>query len=89
MANPLSLFAESGRVTSMSDAETDRLRSTLELMQREEDSYVERYSRRRCSVEDVIRAKALRLEAEIKLIRHQKRFKSWAEVCAEYHLCQR
>lgn len=73
---------------SMSDAETDRLRSTLELMQQEEKSYAERYSRRRCSVEDVIRAKALRVVAEIKLIRHQKRFKSWAEVCAEHHSCE-
>ena len=67
------------------DDDTDRLRSNLALMHRDEDSCVQRYSQRRCSVEDMLRAKSLRLQAEIALIRHEKQPKSWAEVCAEYH----
>lgn len=65
------------------DPKTDRLESTVESMRREEASCVKRYSLRRCSAEDVIRAKALRVQAEIKLIRHETMPKSWAEVCGE------
>jgi hypothetical protein len=68
----------------VTETDADRLRLTLESMQRDEESCEQLYSRRRCSLEEVIRARSLRLQAEIKLIRHERRPKSWAEACAEY-----
>ena len=65
-------------------ANANELRLRLEQRRRDEDTCVEHYSRRSCPIEDVIRSKALRLQAEIELKRSEVRLKSWSEVCAEY-----
>ncbi|MCC9641612.1 hypothetical protein LOC71_04950 [Rhodopirellula sp. JC740] len=66
------------------DATTERLKSTLDNMRRVEEVYVARYAHRRCSSDDVIRMKSLRLQAEIELLRQEKIPKPWAEACGKF-----
>jgi hypothetical protein len=80
-----SLRSDDDDVVHRVDPKTDSLKLAAESMRRNEMFCVESYSLRRCSAEDVIHAKALRLQAEIALIRYEKRLKSWSEVCAESH----
>lgn len=65
------------------DRHADKLRAAVESLRREEESLAERYSIRQCAAEDVIRAKSLRMRAEIALLRHERMPRSWAEVCGE------
>ena len=66
-----------------SDSDAERLKIELEANRRQEDECLARYEQRNCAMEEVLRAKALRVQAEIALIRHQDRPKTWAEVCRE------
>lgn len=65
-----------------------RLRTILDLMRRDEESLEQRYSQSRCALEELIRAKSLRLQAEIDLIRLERRPKTWAEACAEHQAAE-
>jgi hypothetical protein len=67
------------------DPTTERLKSTVDSMRREEASCAARYSQRRCSSDDLIRAKSLRIQAEIELLRQEAMPKSWAEACQNVH----
>ena len=70
--------------SSESDADAERLRTALEANLQQENECLARYAQRNCAMEDVLRARALRVQAEIALIRHQDRPKTWAEVCREH-----
>lgn len=67
------------------DPTTERLKSTVDNMRREEASCAARYSQRSCSSDDFIRAKSLRIQAEIELWRQETMPKSWAEACQSFH----
>ena len=61
------------------DREVGRLSAKVEAMQRHEMELANCYTRSRCAAEDVVRAKSLRLLAEIQLLRYEKMPRSWAE----------
>ena len=65
------------------DPTTERLKSTLDTMRREEVSCAARRARRRCSSDDLIRARSLRVQAEIALLRHEAMPKPWGEACGK------
>lgn len=67
------------------DRKAEELRATVESLRREEESLVQHHSYGRCATEEVIRAKSLRVQAEIVLLRHEAMPKSWAEICGEAH----
>lgn len=67
------------------DPATERLKATVDTMRRKEASCAAQYSQRRCSSDDFIRAKSLRIQAEIELLRHEAMPKSWAEACQDVH----
>ncbi len=70
---------------SIRGREVGRLRANVEAMQRHEMERVDCYARSGCAAEDVIRAKSLRLLAEIQLLRYEKMPKSWSEKCAAHN----
>ncbi len=63
------------------DPRQERLKSTVDSMRCEEAACAERYALRRSSSDELIRAKSLRIQAEIELLRHDAMPKSWAEAC--------
>jgi hypothetical protein len=67
------------------DPTAQRLKCTVDTMRRKEASCAARYSKRVCSSDDFIRAKFLRIQAEIELLRHEAMPKSWIEACQDVH----
>lgn len=57
--------------TSRVDPEVERLKLVAADMCREEQACEARYSRCRCSLEDLIRAKSLRVQAELELSKYR------------------
>lgn len=47
------------------------LRATLDAMREDEETWARCYEARRCSLDDLVRAKSLRVQAEIALLRHE------------------
>ena len=63
------------------DEDTLRLQARLEVLESVEQQLISRYSRFECSQEELVRARANRLQAEIELISHQRRPKLWTDIC--------
>ncbi|TWU32774.1 hypothetical protein Q31b_58170 [Novipirellula aureliae] len=78
----LAMELENGEASDINPI-TERLKSTVDSKRLEEESYVARYARRRCSSDDVLRAQSLRVQAEIELLRHEKMPRSWSDICGE------
>lgn len=55
----------------MSDAQTDSLAKAVDRAQKVEDDAEHLYQFARCASEGVVRARAIRLQAEIALMRHR------------------
>ncbi|QDT03319.1 hypothetical protein K227x_17010 [Rubripirellula lacrimiformis] len=63
-----SVVAENDAAICKVGRESERFNATVEALRREEQSIAARYSQRGCSADDVIRAKAIRVQAEIALL---------------------
>lgn len=62
------------------DPATERLKARLDAMRQQELSFAERYSHRRCSSDEWIRARSLRVQAEIEWLRTEGMPRPWVEV---------
>ncbi len=77
----LSTTCENDTATCDSNTTSKRLNSTFDTMRREEMSCADRRARRRCSSDDLVRAKSLRIQAEMGLLRHETMPKPGTEDC--------
>ncbi|EMI17088.1 membrane protein [Rhodopirellula maiorica SM1] len=82
LARPISSWAS---LSFDIDPTTDRLKSMVDTIRREEVTCAARYSRRCCSSDDLICTKSLRIQAEIALLRQEAMLKSRAEACQNVH----
>ena len=73
---PVSVSAEVPR-----DQTADSLRQKLHSARQLEEALVEAYESRACAAEEVVRAKAIRLQAEINLVRSEHPLRSWPDEC--------